>query len=237
MKDLKDILFICQARLASERVPRKMVRPFCGTTLIDILIKKIKQSSIIPFENFYLSVHDEELINKGNRHQINVYQRSKESALVENNITAMFEWWDKLPFKYVILLSACNPLLRIQTIDRFIKHFLNSDKEGSFGVVEKKQYFWDDKENMISKWPKKQKIMNTKYMNITYEAAHCLYASRMDIIGEGYWMDKNIPPKPELFVIKDESETFDIDNEWQFKVAQALYSQLHERKNNILHSE
>jgi CMP-N-acetylneuraminic acid synthetase len=65
--------------------------------------------------------------------------------------------------------------------------------------------------------------MNTKYMNITYEAAHCLYASRMDIIGDGYWMDKNTPPEPELFTIENELETFDIDYEWQFEVAEQLY--------------
>lgn len=30
--------------------------------------------------------------------------------------------------------------------------------------------------------------MNTKFVDPVYEAAHCLYASRMDIIGEGMWM-------------------------------------------------
>ena len=66
--------------------------------------------------------------------------------------------------------------------------------------------------------------MNTKYMNVTYEAAHCLYASRMDIIGEGYWMDRKTPPEPELIVIENELETFDIDYPWQFKVAEQLYT-------------
>ena len=54
-----------------------------------------------------------------------------------------------------------------------------------------------------------------------YEAAHCLYASRMDIIGNGYWMDVNSPPTPELFVM-NELEAFDIDFQWQFDVAQKL---------------
>ena len=44
MKKIEDILFIVQARLESERVPRKMVKPFAGTTLLDILIDKIKKS-------------------------------------------------------------------------------------------------------------------------------------------------------------------------------------------------
>ena len=60
-------------------------------------------------------------------------------------------------------------------------------------------------------------------MGITYEAAHCLYASEMGIIKKGYWMDEKLPPEPELFIIDDELEIFDIDYEWQFKVGEKLY--------------
>ena len=76
---------------------------------------------------------------------------------------------------------------------------------------------------MISNSPEDQKIMNTKTMTTTYEAAHCLYSSRTDIIKDGFWMDDNQPPKPELFVIENELEVFDIDYEWQFKAAEKLY--------------
>lgn len=128
-----------------------------------------------------------------------------------------------LPFKYVVLISACNPLLTVETIENFVKAYLESDKGGMFGVIGKKQYFWDDNGNMISPWPEEQKIMNTKTMGITYEAAHCLYASEMDIIGDGYWMDNKLPPEPELFVIENELEIFDIDYPWQFETAEILY--------------
>lgn len=225
MKNINDILFVCQARLESERVPRKMVRPFCGTTLIDILIEKLKKSSIIPFKNVYLSVHDKELIDIGIKHNVNIFQRSKESALAENSIPLIYEWCDKLPYKYIVLLNACNPLLTIKTIDDFTNSYLNSDKGGMFGVIGKKQYFWDEKGKMISPWPSHQKIMNTKTMNITYEAAHCLYASKMDIIKDGYWMDDKLPPEPELFIMDNELETFDIDYEWQFKIGEKLYKE------------
>ena len=222
MKNINDILFICQARLESQRVPRKMIRPFCGTTLIDILIKKVKQSSMIPFENLYLSVCDDELINIGNKHNVNIFKRSRESALAENSIQLIYEWHDKLPYKYIILLSACNALLSVQTIDDFVKAYISNDKGGMFGVISKKQYFWDENGKMISSWPLHQKIMNTKTMNITYEAGHCLYASKMDIIKNGYWMDDKLPPEPELFVM-EEMEAFDIDYEWQFTLGERLY--------------
>jgi CMP-N-acetylneuraminic acid synthetase len=92
-----------------------------------------------------------------------------------------------------------------------------------FGVIGKKQYFWDKEGKMTSPWPSHQKIMNTKTMDITYEAAHCVYASEMDIIGDGFWMDNKLPPEPELFVIENELEIFDIDYPWQFDVAEVLY--------------
>ena len=41
MKNINDVLFVCQARLESQRVPRKMIKPFAGTNLIEILINKI----------------------------------------------------------------------------------------------------------------------------------------------------------------------------------------------------
>ena len=157
-----------------------------------------------------------------NKHKINIFHRSIQSANSEGQpLTEIYEWYDKLPFKYVILVSACNPLLTIETIDNFIQSFIESDKEGAFAVFEKKTYYWDKNGESLTDWGNSS-IMNTKFVEPIYEAAHCLYASRLDIIGQGYWMDTNYPPKPELFVMK-ELEAFDIDYEWQFQLGEQLY--------------
>ena len=139
-------------------------------------------------------------------------------------MTEIWEWHDKLPYKYFILISACNPLLNIETIDKFTKQFINSNNEGAFAVFEKKTYYWDTKGKAITDW-KGKTSMNTKYIDSVYEAAHCLYASRMDIIKDGYFMDTKSPMEPELFIM-DELEAFDIDYEWQFKTAETLYEKL-----------
>ena len=65
--------------------------------------------------------------------------------------------------------------------------------------------------------------MNTKYVDPVYEAAHCLYASKMDWIGKGLWMDNKSPAEPELFIM-DELEAFDIDYDWQFNIAELIYN-------------
>jgi len=61
MKSMSDVCFIIQARLNSTRVPRKMINPFSDTTLMDLGIQKVLDSKIIPKENFYCSVYEDEL--------------------------------------------------------------------------------------------------------------------------------------------------------------------------------
>ena len=64
--------------------------------------------------------------------------------------------------------------------------------------------------------------MNTKYLDVIYEAAHCLYAGKLSDIGKEIWMGTYKKNDPQLFAVPEE-ESFDIDFEWQFKVAEILY--------------
>ena len=228
MKKIEDICVLVQARLGSQRVPGKMLRPFCDTNLVDILFKKLKNLKKIPQANIFFSAYEEELKEVAKENRINIFERSQKSAESEGEpLSEIYEWYNVLPYKYVVLVSACNPLLKIETIDNFIESFINSDKEGGFAVFEKKTYYWDKESKPITNW-KGATIMNTKFVDPIYEAAHCLYASRMDIIGDGFWMDTKSPPQPELFAM-DELEAFDIDYEWQFDVAQTLYNKFVEK--------
>ena len=222
MKKIEDVCILVQARLGSQRVPNKMLRPFAGTTLTDILFKKLKSSKVIPKNNIYFSAWEQELKDVAKKHDINVYHRSEQSANEDNSLQLIYEWHDELPFKYVILVSACNPLLKIETIDSFVESFIHSDKEGGFAVFEKKTYYWDKDGKSITDW-KGATIMNTKVVEPIYEAAHCLYASRLDVVKDGYWMDTKSPPQPELFVM-DEFEAFDIDYEWQFQLGEKIWT-------------
>ena len=223
MKNINDVCVVIQARLGSTRVPGKMLRPFAGTTLVDILFEKLNSSKIIPSENIYFSAYEDELKEVGRKHNINIFDRSEQSAFSEGEpLSEIYEWHDKLPYKYVVLISACNPLLTIETIDDFFNFYLQSDRDGAFGVFEKKTYYWNRYGEAITDW-KGETRLNTKYVEPVYEAAHCLYASKMDIIGDNHWMDSQSPPQPELFIM-DELEAFDIDYEWQFKVGETLYN-------------
>tara|TARA_B100001057_G_scaffold83975_1_gene79771 strand:+ start:6282 stop:6965 length:684 start_codon:yes stop_codon:yes gene_type:complete len=226
MKDINDIAIVVQARLNSERVPKKMTRPFCGSNLFEIGLQKLLKSTIIPSDNVFASVYEQELIDIANNNGAQIYKRSYDSANNDNSLQKIYEWHDKLPFKYVVKLNACSPLLKTETIDKFLKTFLNQEEENLFGVIEQKDYFWDSKGKLITPWPSDQTLMNTKAVEPTYKGAHVLYASRMDLISENKFMgDFQKEGGIKLFPM-NELECFDIDYEWQFKIGEIIYNSI-----------
>ena len=136
---MKNVCFIIQARLGSQRIHNKMNKPFGNSTLLDITLSTLEKSDIINKEDIYVSLYDEELKNIAKKYNFNIFNRSRESAKTENDMKLMFEWWNKLDYKYYIIISACHPFLSIETIDNFYNKFLEQNKRGLFAVVKKKK--------------------------------------------------------------------------------------------------
>jgi len=221
MKNVKDVAIIVQARLSSQRCHMKMVKPFADTTLMDLCLEKLCKSKI-PNDKIWVSIYEPKLKAICNKYPVNIFSRSKKSALSEGTpMTEMYEWWDKIDEKYAVLVNACAPFLSKEIIEQFYFDYCNSDKDGMFGVIEKRNYFWD--KNNVFLTPLKESVMNTKTAEIIKEAAHCLYAGKLSLIGKGLWMgDFNKHEDIKLFSVP-EKECFDIDYEWQFNMAETIY--------------
>ena len=225
-KEIKDILFVIQARTQSTRVPNKMLKPFADSSLFEVAVKKILNSKVIPKDNFYLSIMDDELIEIANKYKVNYFIRSEESTQEPITLPKVFEWHSKLPFKYYVNINACNPLLKIETIDKFVKQFLNSTSRGLFGVFEKKTFLFNNEGQMINKFFGEDKYLatlETKYVETCYEAAHSLYAGKMEDIGKEIYMGTFKEQGDPEFFIMDEIECFDVDWPWQFELAEIMY--------------
>jgi len=224
MKSSDNIAILVQARLNSQRVPKKMIRPFGNTTLFDLVLDKITNALPDKKQHIWASVYENELVKIAENHNVNIFNRSQLSANNDNSLQTIYEWHDKLPkhYKYVIIVSGCNPLLEPKTIRDFYDTFSSQIEENLFAVIEKKQYYWNKDGCLITPWPDGQTIMNTKAVEPTYEAAHVLYASRLDLIKDNKFMgDFQTPNGIKLFKM-DELESFDIDYEWQFKLGERL---------------
>jgi CMP-N-acetylneuraminic acid synthetase len=188
MKSLNEIAVVVQARYNSERVPFKMSQgindyPFASTSLLDIVLEKLTKSEVIQNEHIYLSVHEEGLIQIGEKYPINIHKRSWETPS------------SPLPLSY----------------------------DGMFSVVERKNYFWNTKGEMLNKWPEGQDLLNTKAVETTYEAGHCLYGSKMSDIGKGKWVGSWTKKNDPVLFPVSEFEAFDIDEQWQFDLVKSYY--------------
>ena len=226
MKSINDIVFIIQARTQSTRVPNKMLRPFADSSLFEIAVNKILNSTIIPKDNFYLSVMDNELIDIAKKYNVNYFVRSEESTQEPVTLQKALEWYNKLPFKYFVIINACSPLLKVETIDNFVQKFLEVESNGLFGVFEKKTFLFNSDGVMINRFFGEDKYLatlETKFVETCYEAAHSLYAGSTEDIDNGIYMGTFKEPGNPSFFVMEEIECFDIDWPWQFEAAEKLY--------------
>lgn len=231
MKDLKDIVFIIQARKGSTRVPNKMLRPFADSNLFEIVIQKLLKSKVIPKEQIYLSIYDEEFYAIAKKYDLNVYRRSERSVQEPLELHEALEWYDKLPFKYWVKINGCNPLLKIDTIDDFVQTFINSENNGLFGVIEKRTFLFNSNGTMMNGFngdDKYKATLETKFVETTYEAGHCMYAGSMEDISKGLYMGSFTKKNdPELYPFS-EKEFYDIDWIPQFEMAEMIYKKYKE---------
>jgi N-acylneuraminate cytidylyltransferase len=230
MKNIDDISFIVQSRKGSTRVKNKMLKPFMDSCLFEIVIKKVLNSTIIPKENFYVSVLDKEFVDIANKYDVNIYHRSEDSTIEPVELPVVYGWHNQLPkkYKYWVVINGCNPILSIDTIDKFVNTFVESKSDGMFGVFEKKTFLFDSEHSMMNKFNGEDKYLatlETKFVETTYEAAHSLYAGTMEDIEKSIFMGTfKEKGSPEFFVM-DEIECFDIDWPWQFEIAEIMYKQ------------
>ena len=222
MKNADEICVVIQSRLSSQRVPRKMIRPFFGNqSLFSIACEKL--CWLNDFYSTYASVYEPELDFIAKENCVKVFPRSKESSECDNNVRLMYEWCYHLPYKYVVMFNPCLPFLKKETIEQFIISFQETTSESQFAVFPKKDYFWDKNNRMLNKWPEGQDLFNTKAVDETYQAAHALYAGRIDLLRDkGIWMCKMPEECPTLYSVGEE-ECLDIDYQWQFDAYRELY--------------
>jgi CMP-N-acetylneuraminic acid synthetase len=225
---LKKICIVLQARLSSQRIPRKMIKPFAGTTLFDIALSKLQDLAVGGYD-CYVSVNEPELkqaaMNHNSRWAYEIWARSEASAACDSDVSLMYEWWDDLKSRYshVVMFNGCLPFLPAKSILSFCNEFEKSDTDGAFAVMPKKDYFWNEDGEMLNQWPEGQDLLNTKAVEPTFCAAHALYGSRIDWIGEGKFVGSYQKKNdPALIPIK-EQECLDIDYDWQFDMCEKLY--------------
>lgn len=221
---MRDIDIVVNVRLASSRCPRKILRHFAGTNLLDITIDKLL--TIRGAKNKYIAVGDEEILK-----HINIRQTPEISVLIrdqaavaggEHHHSVSFAHYKNTNSRYILILNPCLPFVSPATFDRAIRHFQNNEHIKTLtSVIKYKDIFMNDKNDVIS-LPNKHHVSTTTAIPF-YKMAHAFHiVDRETFLANGkFWAyEANDPEMMEV----NHYECFDIDTEDDFRFCEHLYN-------------
>jgi CMP-N-acetylneuraminic acid synthetase len=120
---------------------------------------------------------------------------------------------------YYLQTHSTNPLVSSKTIERAVKMFLDKkdSRDSLFSVTKIQKRLWSSQQKPVNHDP--SVLLRTQDLDPLYEENSCIYIFSKDILLD---LKTRIGKKPILFEM-DPMEAWDIDDEFDFCIAEALY--------------
>jgi len=201
---MKEIGVFIPGRLNSERLPNKLILPLNGSNLWEIACDKLNNLS--NDYNKYVLCYDKELISIAkNFNNLVIVERSKNTTEIDGPLTYIFKDLEYIKDSHLMFLNPCLSLLRLQTIQRALDKFKNSDLDCATSVKKYKNWLWNENKQVITDID--YKTLNTKLIGNYYQAAHCFHIfHKQNFFNTGHMLEQNL----ELIEVP-EDETLDVD--------------------------
>jgi CMP-N-acetylneuraminic acid synthetase len=216
------VVALVPMRHESERVPEKNYRPFAGEPLYRRVVRSLLGCPMI--SQILINTDSPVIMEDARRHfpEIRLIERpeSLRGGSVPMNDILLHDV-QQVSADYYLQTHSTNPLLRSETISRAIELFLrqHSTYDSLFSVTRIQSRFWDGSARAVNHNP--AVLLRTQDLPPIYEENSCLYLftrsnleKRRNRIGE----------RPLMFEI-DSIESWDIDEEMDFRIAEFLYGE------------
>jgi CMP-N-acetylneuraminic acid synthetase len=207
-------------RHESERVPGKNYRPFAGEPLYRRIVRSLLDCPMI--SQVLINTDSSIIMEDASRHfpQIRLIERpeSLRGASVPMNDVLLHDVRQGSA-DYYLQTHSTNPLLRSETIARAIESFLRQYPiyDSLFSVTRIQSRLWDGLARAINHNP--AILLRTQDLPPTYEENSCLYLFTRSGLEKRH---NRIGERPLMFEL-DAVESWDIDEELDFRVAEFLY--------------
>ncbi|MBT3350999.1 MAG: hypothetical protein HOC91_09420 [Nitrospinaceae bacterium] len=211
---------LINARTKSTRVPRKLVRTFAGTTLIEIALEKIDKMDF--FAHRYYGVAEEELIVKKDKFtNVELLKRKPESVEPGyNKHEVIYEHYRKIESDYIFWLNPCHPLLTIDTVKRAAEYVLETEHNSYTSMMATTDWIFD--EDGIPLTNLTPNVVSTHHTKKYYKVAHSFHVFKKAYFlkTDQFWtFSQNDPCRIEV----PENECLDVDTPFEFETAEAVY--------------
>ena len=218
---MKSISVVVNARLGSTRVPKKLIRPFAGTTLIEIALEKVNQMDF--FGKRFLAVAEDELKAVAQPYE-NVEILHRDMAAVKKGVNPQeitFAHYLKVPNDYIFAFNPCLPFLSVQTVREAFDYFHQTHFSSYTSVIPTRDWIFDAEGNALT---------NSDPCNVTtntgqsfFKAAHAFHIVNKAFFAQNGYHWTFSQNDPHLIQIPEE-EALDIDNEIEFEFVELYFN-------------
>ena len=219
---MKSISVVSNARTQSTRVPRKLVRPFAGTTLLDIALAKLDRMQF--FEHRFLAVAEDELSAMA-RGYPNVEILHRDPAAVQRGVNAQrvtFAHYLRIPSEYIFAFNPCLPCVSVDTIRKAFDYFQSTEHPSYMAAVPTGDWVFDaDGEPVTNADPAN---LTTNQNRSFRKAAHAFYIVNKRRFAETGRMWAFRKDDPHL-ILMPEDEAIDVDTEMEFSLAEMVWGE------------
>ncbi len=213
---------VINARLHSTRLPKKLVRPFGNTTLLDLGLSKISDLDVPTYLAAYTG--EQQIMDIYSKYvdKVGFLDRSYESVKKGRaDHEVVFAHYRKVPTRHIMSLNVCCPFLNKNTIEDALSIFENKDIQTLTTVFRVNNIFFD--ESLVPINLSNRDVVSTQGNKAIYQMAHAFHIFDRDVfVSEGKFWDYR-PGNPYLYVISDRLECMDIDDPLDFDVCECIY--------------
>jgi CMP-N-acetylneuraminic acid synthetase len=211
---------LINARTKSTRLPRKLVLPFAGSTLIDIALEKLDQMDF--FAHRYFAAAEPELKERVFKHK-NIEFLDRESDAIQegyNDHRKVFAHYAKVQSEYIMWINPCHPLLSLDTLRRAVEHVELTSHNSYTSVIPTSDWIFDEHGNPVTNT--NASMLSSAHSPKFFKVAHAFHVIRKEFFLKEYQYWTLTIDDPSLIEIPVE-ESYDVNDQLEFEVAQAAY--------------
>ncbi len=216
---MRSLAIVINARIASTRVPNKLIRPFGNTTLLNIALSKLSE---IKWPEKYLAACDAPILSTYDLYADNIKLLPRKKSSVQKGEQPhhiAFEHYKLLDTQYIMIMNPCLPFTTPSVYETAIKYFQSNKQIKSMtSVIKYKDLFFH---NDVPINVEDITRVSTKYVQPIHKMAHVFHIIDKDKLLAGQIWDYS-PNNPYLSEI-NQSQCFDIDTEEDFEMCEQLY--------------
>lgn len=204
----------------SERVPGKTMRPFGGVPLYRHIIETLLECPQIG--TIVIDTDSDAVRSDASEHFPTVRVIDRPAHLRDGSIPmndVLLHDVSVIDADYYLQTHLTNPLLRAETISRAVGSLLGQADayDSAFSVTRVQTRLWDGSASPINH--DRAILLRTQDLPPVYEENSCVYIFSRDTLER---LGTRIGERPLMFEI-ERDEAWDIDEEFDFRVAEFLY--------------